>query len=67
MEDYVPQRYKALQKKARGGSRKAAMRLKCLDCSCWVATEVTKCTCNQCALYPFRTGVFVKKSVPEEV
>ena len=31
-----------------------AIRLKCLDCSCWQQDEVEKCWDNICPLYPFR-------------
>lgn len=33
-----------------------AIRLKCLDCSGDSPKEVVECTCEQCALYPFRLG-----------
>ena len=33
-----------------------AIRAKCLDCSGWQPSEVTRCTCHTCALYPFRFG-----------
>lgn len=33
-----------------------AIRLHCLDCSGYQPGEVVKCTCYDCALYPFRFG-----------
>jgi len=33
-----------------------AIRAKCLDCSCYNAAEVRKCTVEDCALYPYRMG-----------
>jgi len=32
------------------------IRAKCLDCSCYQPSEITKCTVQSCALYPFRFG-----------
>ncbi len=29
---------------------------KCLDCCNWNAVNVYNCTCNNCALYPFRSN-----------
>jgi hypothetical protein len=36
------------------GSLAAAVKLKCLECSCWVRQEVRDCVITDCALYPFR-------------
>lgn len=33
-----------------------AIRLKCLDCCCGSSYEVERCSCPNCALYPFRFG-----------
>lgn len=33
-----------------------AIRLHCMDCSGWQTSEIVKCTCHTCALYPFRFG-----------
>ena len=33
-----------------------AIRLKCLECSAWAASEVKDCNIRDCALYPFRLG-----------
>lgn len=32
------------------------IRAKCLDCSCYQPTEVTKCAAQACVLWPFRLG-----------
>jgi hypothetical protein len=34
-----------------------AIRTRCLDCCCGVATEVRKCTAVNCPAWPFRMGV----------
>ena len=33
-----------------------AIRRKCLDCSVYQPSEVQKCACVTCALWPFRAG-----------
>jgi len=33
-----------------------AIRFKCLECCSFVQSDVLKCTCSTCALYPFRFG-----------
>ena len=33
-----------------------AIRAHCMDCAGWMRSEVSKCTCRTCALYPFRFG-----------
>jgi hypothetical protein len=35
-------------------SLKAAVNSKCLDCCCWQASEVKKCTDVECPLYNYR-------------
>lgn len=40
----------------RGESVLAAIRRKCLDCSCWQPTEVRDCPLTRCALWPYRLG-----------
>jgi hypothetical protein len=37
-----------------GGSMAAAVKLKCLECCCFVRQEVRDCVITDCALYPFR-------------
>ncbi len=33
-----------------------AVRAKCLDCSCYQSSEVTRCPAKECALWPYRAG-----------
>ncbi len=33
-----------------------AIRLNCLECVCWSASEVKNCTGKLCPLYPYRLG-----------
>jgi hypothetical protein len=33
-----------------------AIRQKCLECCCWQESHVLRCTCHDCALFPFRFG-----------
>ncbi len=53
--------------KAAGGSLRAAVKLKCLDCSCGVMKEVALCTIKSCPLYHFRPYKRVNQdgTVPE--
>ena len=37
-------------------NRRKAIRERCLNCSCWVPSEVKHCTFADCPLYPFRNG-----------
>lgn len=37
-----------------GKSLRAAVDSKCLDCMCWQAAEVRKCTIVTCPLHPYR-------------
>lgn len=50
---YVPVEFKPLAEKVAGGSLKAAVKLKCLDCCCWQMAEVRKCSMVNCPLYGF--------------
>lgn len=51
----VPERYRAMYGRAMAGnSRKAALRVKCLECVGWSAAEVARCTAPHCPLYPYR-------------
>ena len=45
-----------------------AIRLKCLDCSCFQLGEVRDCIVTTCPLFPFRLGKnpFRKKELTEE-
>ena len=50
----IPVRWHNLIEKAEGGSKTAAIKLKCLDCSCWQPPEIKHCTSPSCSLYPIR-------------
>ena len=39
---------------AEGGSLTAAVKLMCLDCTCWQRAEIRDCTIARCPLYPHR-------------
>jgi hypothetical protein len=56
MREEVPEQYQGLIDKIEKGSIKAAIKLKCLDCSAWDMKEVRGCVCPGCSLYPFRPG-----------
>ena len=52
---YIPVKYRKLYQKAwEGHSRKAAIRVFCLECVAWLPREVELCTGTSCALYQFR-------------
>ncbi len=51
----IPPKYRAMYKRAMsGGSRKAAMRIFCLECVDYSEMEVSLCTDTNCPLYPYR-------------
>lgn len=37
-----------------------AIRLKCLDCCCFMESEVRQCTIKSCPLFPYRLGHSIK-------
>lgn len=47
-------KYLPLFKKVEQGSLKAAIQLKCLDCTNYQANEIRHCPCNACVLWNFR-------------
>lgn len=49
-----PEKYDDMAKKAENGSRKAAIRLHCLECVGWQSKEVRLCTAKKCPLYRYR-------------
>lgn len=49
------------------GSRKKAIRLKCLDCCCGNPVEVRLCTAKNCPLWRFRLGKESKEETNENV
>jgi hypothetical protein len=52
--------------RAANGSRAAAIRLKCLDCCCGSAAEVRRCHLTDCALHPYRMGVYRRETVEHD-
>lgn len=50
----TPSKYHDVLERANAGSRKAAMKLKCLECSGWSQNEVAHCEIYGCALWQFR-------------
>lgn len=49
----IPKKYKELYPKSKA-SRKAAIRLFCLECCGYNDNEVRLCTDRECPLYPWR-------------
>lgn len=47
-------------------TRKKAIRLKCLDCSCDRANEVRLCPATGCPLWRFRLGKETTAEIPAE-
>jgi hypothetical protein len=45
---------KALAERARKGSLRALVSLKCADCSCWQREEIRPCQVTACPLHPVR-------------
>lgn len=43
-----------------------AIKLKCLDCCCDQANEVTLCPVTDCTLFPFRKGKGNKREMTDE-
>ena len=50
----TPERYQPLVNAIRSGSKSAAIKLNCLECSGYVTDDVRNCVCTQCPLYAFR-------------
>jgi hypothetical protein len=50
----TPDKYKKLVDRAAKGSKIAALKLKCLECSCYQTREVRECTVDGCPLWPIR-------------
>ncbi len=51
----IPQIYQANFKTAIDGkSKSAAVKAKCLDCSCWQRTEIANCSVDICPLWLYR-------------
>jgi hypothetical protein len=54
LEKIIPERFLGLVEQARGGSLKAATKLKCLDCSSFQTAEIRDCPRTECSLWAFR-------------
>lgn len=53
----VPSKYQGLYDKAMSGkSRRAAIRIFCLECTGYNFKEVAKCPAIHCPLHPYRLG-----------
>jgi len=65
----TPERFLPVLDQAENGSRTAAVKLHCLECSCWQTSEVRKCNVMHCALWPFRPyqGAVESDESPEVV
>ena len=37
-------------------NRRKAIHQRCLNCSCWIPSEVTGCASTDCPIFPFRSG-----------
>jgi len=60
----IPVRYVKMYARAmKGKSRKAAMRMQCIECMGYVESEVDLCTDPGCPLYPYRSGL-IKANTP---
>jgi hypothetical protein len=57
-----------LIERAEKGSLKAALNLKCLECSGFVRAEIRNCACPGCSLYPHRPGAteLANLAIPED-
>jgi hypothetical protein len=47
----IPESKQKLLDKAAAGNKSACIKLKCLECSCWKASEAAQCTVYGCPLY----------------
>lgn len=54
LSERVPERFLPVLERVREGSRTAAVKLKCLECSVWQTPEIRNCTNHACALWAFR-------------
>lgn len=55
MKKEVPKSFiKLVDRLEKKGSVKAAIKLKCLECSSWKPSEIKHCPCLGCGLYPVR-------------
>lgn len=50
----TPANYHVVVKKQAEGNAKAAIKLKCLDCTCYQQEEIRNCPMLECSLYMLR-------------
>lgn len=64
----VPKQYQALYKRAMSGkSRKAAMKIQCIECCGWQIAEVFVCADSGCSLWPYRPAARTSQGAPESI
>jgi hypothetical protein len=56
LRSQTPARFRRLVDRAEAGSVRAALRLKCLECSAWQPAEVRLCAVTACPLHHLRDG-----------
>jgi hypothetical protein len=54
LKEQTPTRWLPVVEKAEAGSLRAAISLKCLDCTCFQPKEIADCRCVECSLFPHR-------------
>ena len=54
LRDRTPERFHPVIDKVEEGSRTAAVKLACLECSNFQTVEIRECPCEQCPLFMFR-------------
>lgn len=54
LRERTPERFHNLVDQIEAGSRSAAVKLNCLECSAYVTSEVRQCVCSHCPLFAFR-------------
>jgi hypothetical protein len=64
LKQIVPERYMPLYERTIKGSRTAAAKLLCLECSGWMSAEVRLCCAYSCPMWAFRG---YQSNKPEEV
>jgi hypothetical protein len=53
-QNHIPEDYRANYEKAmQGVSKSAALKAKCLDCTCWQRAEIRECPISWCPLFPY--------------
>ena len=65
MRSEYPKVFLPIIDRAEKGSFRAAITLKCLECSGFVRAEARQCTVTNCSLYPHRPGAKDLEQIPE--